>query len=286
VPESLPHQGFRELPPPYDGVGTALTRGRQRRRRRLALQVGAGLTTVALVVAGALAVGGSAGLNAQDRLEPAHGTGLVPSVSSAQPSAPSQAAKENPSPAAPVVVTAASTGSPSPTASRNDVPTRPQPYRTPALSRSYTPARALSASPSVSVCGGNYAGGTDGVGKTRANWCVDERVSRSAGGLNLVVELCRDESGAGELTFSGAREVEIVVQHGNREVWRWSVDHPQTGPGHALSTPATACWTWTAPWTTVDQHGRALPKGDYTMLATTQAAEVATFPSDAVAFSV
>lgn len=286
MPDHLPHHGFRELPAPSGGAHAAVARGRHLRRRRAALQLGAGLTTLGLVVAGALAVGGSQGLSAHDRLIPGHGTGLVASATPTATSPLSAPATVSTPPASANRATTPPPSRPSPSTTPAAGPARTLPYRTPNLRRTYASPKTLSASPSVSVCGANYSGGTDGAGQTRADWCVDERVTTSTHGRDLVLELCRDQSGAAPLTFRGAREVDIVVRRGEREVWRWSVDHPDTGPGHTLDTPSTACWTWTAPWTTVDQHGRPLPRGDYTMLATTQASGVATFPSDAVAFSV
>lgn len=289
--EHLPHHGFVELPVPAGGVNAAVARGRHLRRRRTALRICAAVATTGLAVAAALSFGGSPGLGARDRLVPAHDPGLVPGptptvTGAARPGAATSGSRPSsplPSPSAPAQQPQGRP-SPSPRVAGGSVPETP--YRTPALTRTYTPPRPLSASPSVSVCGANYAGSTDGTGQTRANWCVDEQVTPSARGRDLVLQLCRDQSGAAPLTFPGGREVEIVVSRAGHEVWRWSADHPDRGPAHTLDTPATACWTWTAPWTTVDQHGRPLPAGAYTMLATTQAAEVATFPSDAVAFSV
>lgn len=287
--EHLPHQGYHELPAPAGGVRAAVTRGRTLRRRRTALRLCAGLATTGLAVAGVLSLGGGPGVAAHDRLVPAHDPARVtepsvPAAPTSSPALPALASAPAPSSAPPTATP--QQGRPSPSAQPPAGHGGLSPYRTPALARTYTAPPPLSTAPSVSVCGANYAGGTDGTGQTRANWCVDDRVTPTERGFDLVLELCRDQSGAAPLVFSGDREVEIVVSRAGREVWRWSVDHPDHGNGHTLDTPATACWTWSAPWTTVDQHGRRLPPGSYTMLATTQAAGVATFPSDAVAFSV
>ena len=69
-------------------------------------------------------------------------------------------------------------------------------------------------------------------------------------------------------------------------VWRWSTGHPTSHQPHALTTPAGACWTWTAPWTDVDAAGRPLAAGTYTLTVTSRASEVADLPDETGTFRV
>lgn len=279
--DELPRRGFTPLPPPLAGMDTAVRSGRRLRYRRRA---GVGALAVA-AFAGGLTLSGGVRLTGQDQLVPAG----VPSRS-ATPTE-TVVAGAAPRPVLSAQPAASSTTTPSaalPQATVTPSPTRGSlsPYRTPELTRTYMPPPALSTPGSVRVCGGTFTGDTEGSTQSRTSWCLTTQAITTKRGHDLRLTLCRDQTGPGTMTFSHGHEVELVVRRGTREVWRWAAGRPDTGAAHTLQTPATACWEWTAPWTDVDQHGRRLPKGSYSVLAITQAKQIPTLPSDAVAFTV
>lgn len=278
--DELPRRSFTPLPPPLAGMDTAVRSGRRLRHRRRA-----GVAALAVAAfAGGLTLSSTVRLSGQDQLVPAvvPSRSATPAATLVAGTAPRQVLSAQPS--------ASSTSTPStarPQATLTPSPTRGSlsPYRTPELTRTYTPPKALSASPSVSVCGESFSSDDQGT-TSRTNWCVSGQALATKRGHDLRLTLCRDQTSAGTMTFRQAHEVDFVVSRNGRELWRWSADRPKEGAAHTLQVPATACWEWTVPWTDVDQQGRRLPKGTYSLLAVTQAAEISTFPSDAVAFTV
>ena len=252
---------FVPLPPPPDGLSSAIGEGRRRRRRRVAATSTAAVT--ALVGVLALTVLTSTG--GTDALEP-----LPPAVTEPDPTAsPSEPAP----PPSPTSTTAgspqlaasgpAATRSPSPAAAAPAATTAPSPapqpepggYRTPDLVRTYVgpPAQAR-------LCGAAYSNDSS---TGQVGWCVAAGAERTAEGADLVVEVCRDGATAGLLTFGTDHEVDLAVLEDGRTLWQWTVGRTAADDEHVLSGEPGGCWTWRAPWTGVDQDGEELEAGTY-----------------------
>jgi hypothetical protein len=111
-------------------------------------------------------------------------------------------------------------------------------------------------------------------------------VSPTARGHDLAIEVCRDSTGDGTMTFSRRNEVDLVVSRGGTAVWRWSTDHPDERAVHTLAVEKNSCWVWTARWTDVDARGRALASGSYTLSVTAAARELSGFTEKTETFEV
>jgi hypothetical protein len=115
---------------------------------------------------------------------------------------------------------------------------------------------------SARICSPAYS--NDGSGR-QVPWCVHAAVQPTSDGMVLEAEVCRDGTTAGRLGFDTDHEVDLEVLDEGRVLWRWSVGRPPVNAPHALDTAATACWSWSAQWTGVDQRGDDLEPGSYTL---------------------
>ena len=134
------------------------------------------------------------------------------------------------------------------------------------------------------LCGesiSNDSGGSSaGVG-----WCFNAASHTVADGVELSIMICRDDTGGGTLNYRSAREVDIVVRHGDKTVWDWAQDHPDHPRAHQLTAAANGCWNWALTWAGNTRSGAAAPHGNYTFVATTTARELSAYAPRAVDFS-
>jgi hypothetical protein len=295
----LPSRSFTPLLPPPAGALTAVSAGRGiRRRRRLA---GAGAAAASLVlVAGVVAASGAGSPHAEDQLVPAGGSthspeaqpptlidGRAPATARGGGIAPQPRPMEGTS-AATGNALGSTAGQTSQSGSGSSGGTSG--YRTPALRRTYKPGSGPSVpttqqGPSPRVCGAQVYGDDDGFNSS-SDWCLAPIVTTTSRGHDLTVQLCRDSTSSGQLTFARTREVELVVRAGSRTVWRWSTGQPDAAHRHTLDAGADGCWLWTAPWTDVDARGNRLPEGSYTLLVTASATEVTALGAKETSFQV
>jgi len=97
----------------------------------------------------------------------------------------------------------------------------------------------------------------------------------TAAPYDLQALVCSYRTGLTLLHYTGRNEVDLKVLAKGHEVWRWSRWHPDGGSPHTIGVEANSCTAWTFSWTGVDNQGRTLPKGSYTLQATFLAGELA-----------
>jgi hypothetical protein len=288
----LPERPSYGPPPPSAGALGAISTARHRRRRNRAL-TGGGLAAAVVAVAAAAVLGGGTHALSEDRLEqvatpsPEASASTAPSPSSpAASSAPSGSTGGEPAasgepgsgPASPAPSSPGGSG-----ATAAPQPTQQPGYRTPDMTRTYGPARTAPAG--AAVCG-TTTFDDDGQGRT-SGWCFTTEVGEpTPSGRRLLLRICRDDTGPGSLTYGDGLETDLAVLSGQREVWRWSADRSFPEQEHALPAERRYCYTWSVDWTQVDGSGRRLPAGDYTLLATSRAHEVAGTPSHKESFRI
>jgi len=281
VTTGLPEREFHELAPP-EGGALAVRREAGRRRRRRAVLTSAG-TAVGLL-AGVLLLQGSG--------QPGRESLRVTDLPTSDPSA-SPASLASPEPSAgttraagPGSSAAPQAGQPVPSATADPRhPSTPAtvPYRSPELVREY---RDRAVTGTVSVCSGSSSTTGDGGLQSTVNWCQSAVAAPTARGHDLVGELCRDGSSDATLTFPRQQEVELLVRRADGTVvWRWSTGHSDAPDGHTLGVARDHCWSWTAPWTDVDDDGRPLPEGTYQLVVRSRADELRGAPEATVTFT-
>jgi hypothetical protein len=295
----LPSRAFTPLPPPPAGALDAVHGGRGIRRRRRITGAGAAAASLVLL-AGVVAANGTGSNHAEDQLIPARKP-----TSAALPTPASAVAPPGTSPvtgpgntqavppgSAGAGGAVASTGPAPATRAEGDKAanrTSPTGYRTPTLRRTYRPAPPPSPStqqgPGGRLCGASYNDSQNQTALT-TDWCLTPIATASTRGHDLTVEVCRDTTGPGRLTFSRQQEVDLTVTSGNRIVWQWSRDQPNAAGKHTLDAAADGCWSWTAPWTDVDAGGRRLAGGSYTLIVTSSAAELQALGPKRTTFSI
>jgi hypothetical protein len=119
-----------------------------------------------------------------------------------------------------------------------------------------------------------------------SSWCVTPYAVRTSDGHDLRIEVCRDSTGPGALSFGRRLEVDLVVLDGTKPVWRWSAGQPDATAPHGLDVGTDGCWSWTAAWTDVDAAGRPLDPGGYTLSVASTARELDGYPPQDVTFRV
>jgi hypothetical protein len=293
----LPRRPYSPEPLPPDGLHD-VRREAHRRRRVRAIRVSAGgAATVAATAAIVVALTGATG--GADVLRP-----LPPAVGHDRTTTPSPAPaldrhKSSLGPAAgsPTeragIASAGSTArggavvlgdSPSPGAD-NSAPgraaaaARPQPQ--PQLSR----YRSTYVDPpgSARLCGNQTYGDAHGV-ENSFGWCLAALIDKTGSGERLTVQLCRDSTSGGRLSYTGSREVDLTVRQGSSVVWRWSRSHPGRPDAHTLSAPKNGCWNWSLVWPDINQHGASAGHGTFTFVARTTASELGAQPTQSLRF--
>lgn len=290
----MPRGPLLELAPPPDGLEVVRREaGRRRRRRALGVALAGG---GAVVVAAALAVGsGGAGLAVLQPVEPA--VTPTPAVSaSPSPHHPEArhatsagdrhgSSQRRPADRLPAGAGASGGGS---DATRSGATTTTSGTRRERAVATYSPeirlVRSSSRRTQPTVCqGSTYSdGGRLGYG---VGWCLTGAATPVADGVRLAVQVCRDATSDGTLSFDSTREVDLSVQRGSDTVWEWAKARPGTPDSHQLATPANGCWTWSLVWPGVDQSGGAAGHGSFTLVAQSTAHELSGMPDETVSFT-
>lgn len=267
----LPRRPFRDLTPPPQGLESVRTAARRRRTTR-AIATGA-TSAVAIVAFAVFALSDSKSNGGFDRIGPAHEATSTPIVDlpTQSPTPPAGGVGTDPaSTSSPVPVAE----SPRPTPAATGIVDNGTPgpsYTTPAMSRTYHAAIQTS---QATVCGTSISGDSVGHPTTGDGWCTDVSTTTVGSGVDISYEVCRDATAAGSLTFKTNLEADLTVSHFGTVVWRWSKDHPAYDDVHAVDFAKSTCWNWVVHWTAVDQHGRKLDPGHYTLLGTSHAPEL------------
>jgi hypothetical protein len=93
--------------------------------------------------------------------------------------------------------------------------------------------------------------------------------------MDLIGSVCSYDTSSVLLHFDTDVEADVaVLDSKGHELWRWSREHVTTADPHTVSLGTGECWDWTTRWTGVDQRGRHLPAGTYTLRATSFAREL------------
>lgn len=276
---------FVPLDPPPDGLSSVLVEGRRRRRRRTAATSTAAVTALAGVLALTLMPPGGG----TDSLRPMPAApGVLPTSSPTAtallPSPGSLAGTPQPTAPGQVVPTTGAASSPAtssrpPSTAPSPAPTpAPGGYRTPDLVRTYAgpPARAR-------LCGAAYSNDSS---TGQVGWCVVASTERTARGVDLLVEVCRDGTTSGRLTYDSDHEADLAVLEDGRTLWQWSVGRTAVDDSHELTAEPGGCWTWRAPWTGVDQSGEPLDGGTYLLRARSLADELTDLPPTDAEFTL
>jgi hypothetical protein len=268
----LPRRPYLEQLPPPDGLGS-VRREAARRRRRRAVRVATGGVTAAIVTAAALLVGGGSDGDAILRPAPAAPVTGIPTPGGVA------APHGKVAPHSHVTVTRPGAG--------GDVAVTPV---SGAAARAGRQAPAsMTAQVSLTRARSSYTGaprfcrtGDSAEGNTvhpGANWCLAATAVRTSDGERLSLQVCRDSTSGGSLTFGSSREVDFVVKRAGTTVWSWSHAHPGSPSHHTLTAPADGCWNWTLVWPGVDQSGRAVGHGSYTVTSNSTADELYAGPA-------
>jgi hypothetical protein len=94
-------------------------------------------------------------------------------------------------------------------------------------------------------------------------------------GSGVQATVCSTETNTVSLSYASAKELDIVVRDSNRDdVWRWSVGRSFAAQRHTLRLDSGNCLYWTTEWRKVDQQGRSLRPGTYTVRAEFAAPEL------------
>jgi len=267
----LPRRPYVELPPPPDGLASARRAGVRRRTRRTVAAFTGGVGAVAVVVVVILMLGGGRGV-AMLRPAPAPPATQVPAPGTSH---------------APAVLAGHHGGPVSPGPGQQAVGSRPLTASSTAPSSSGSSSQHTSSRGAQvvlvrsqsrytgypRVCRNGPNANNESV-QPGNDWCLDAATTHTDRGQRLSLELCRDSTSGGSLTFATTREVDFAVTSGGKTIWSWSHDHPGTSSQHTVSATADGCWVWSLVWPGITQTGAAVGHGSYTLVATTTAQEL------------
>jgi hypothetical protein len=294
----LPQGPYVGAPPPSDGLAQVRQEALRRRRRRLAGVVAGGTGAAVAAVVGFVLASGGGDLAVLRPAPPAGAPSPGPAPASHLRNAPDQ------KPQSPVhrrhnrrivaggdstttrssgtdgagTGTAARTGSGSAYAPGRDTPAITlQRYRSTNTSDAL-PKEATLCSESA------YSDGNSNL-HTEYGWCFTAVAKAAPAGERLTLQLCRDHTGGGTLSYPTSREVDLAVQRNGKTVWSWAPGHPGHPDRHTLTAPRDGCWNWSLVWPHVDTAGKTVRHGTYTLVATTAATELQAEPSSTARFS-
>ncbi|HET7309834.1 MAG TPA: hypothetical protein VFJ17_00750 [Mycobacteriales bacterium] len=291
----LPQRPMVELAPPIDGLEQV--RGEAGRRRRRRAGVAAASLTTAAGVAVVLALSGAAG--GVDMLEPAppagHGidspspSATAPHVLTLFPAARHRhhAGERTTASGQHAKGTRVATGfgHGTSTAPSGTVASTPPPSRQVAGTSGPTLTRWQSTyTGATRECTGSTYGGGDGTLQSAVGWCAAVTATPLSHGVRLQLQLCRDSTGGGTLTFSGTREVDLAIRESGRTVWDWAKLHPGSAGTHQLSAAANGCWNWSLVWPDETQSGTSAGHGTFTFVGTSTANEMKGAPEYSTTF--
>lgn len=279
----LPQRPMVELPPPIDGLDQVRGAAGRRRRRRAGV-LGASLTTAAGIAVVLSLSGGPGGLAVLKPAPPA-GPGLVQPSPTATGAVGVDPAKRHQHVAARRPSTRGQQPGHAAQVSRSGQgtdmqpppPTDVAPESQGQVSRTQQPTLSRWQSTytgGARECTGSTYSGPDGTFESAVGWCATAIATSLSDGVRLHLQLCRDSTGGGTLTFSGTREVDLEVRDGSRTVWDWAKLHPGSAGPHQLSAIANGCWNWSVLWPDVTQSGAPAGHGVFTFVGTSAANEM------------
>lgn len=257
--------------PPLGALASAVERGVQLRRRRLAVTGGAS-TAVAASVVVAFAVFAGGGTSDTVLQQPARtGPEANPSVAASRgplAAPPSQAGAALGTQGAVTTgsetqPTAASAPKATPRPTKGASSTDRRPWHK-SVQRSYSGTQAGSVCQYPASSGDPYNHG----------WCVNEYNRGDVSGTNVAtvgVELCRQTAGitgSGTLTFPTSQELEVVISRAGKTLWTWSATQRLAKQSHAFTIEQAQCYRWTTTWNGTTSDGILLGAGEYTVTAT------------------
>lgn len=277
----LPRRPYADLDPPPAGL-EEVRRVALRRRRRRAIAVGLTGSATAAVVATLLVLTGSAGLDVLRTSQPVTGD---PHQASPNPSpAPHATASPTSVPNGPQAGVAVAPGGTARDSQPSGQSAEPSQRAAPApqLVRTYGPRPKAPGDLAV-ICGAQSS--SDGnTAQTETDWCLSAVTKAVSGGVRLTVDLCRDSTSAGTLTFPTTAEADITVQRGGKVVWDYAQAHSSHSFRHVLDAAADHCWDWSVVWPDITQTGASAGHGTFTFVATSYAQEVQAGPTQSVSF--
>jgi hypothetical protein len=107
-----------------------------------------------------------------------------------------------------------------------------------------------------------------GPGEPLGLTCRSAEVVRGPGEDGYVVrfQVCPTSTARFDLHFATEAEVAMrVLDSGGRPVWTWRPAAPYADNPHVLVSEVGACWLWETPWRQVDDAGRPLRDGRYSL---------------------
>lgn len=276
---------FPHIAPPRDGLVQAMATARSRRLRKASASSGASalaLTLVAVLVGSSgrstltqqptpeqpavnlhvVPDGGQDKTRTTDRpnvLTPLTGSGAGTTTSAARPSTASAVVANQPSTALDLSRD-----------QRGVAGSRTSPHVTgPMKSEQQT------TSPSDVACPVNKSASGQDVVCPEAFASAQYDSNSKVTGYQLETYVCNYTTRSYQLSYASARELDVVIRDSkNQVVWRWSLEHPDRDQPHTVTIPTGGCWYWETYWALVDQQGRPLPKGSYSMVSLQQATEL------------
>jgi hypothetical protein len=254
---------FVPVAPPADGLRLAFVAARRRRNTKAGAAGASGLLAAMLVLATA---GGSGDRTLlQEPLPPAHGgLGVVTGVAPAPAQTPALVRPAG-DPRAPVLVASDRRAEPLAAA-----PARPAPLgqgngrgRVQAAGLR-TGSGPMSRDYSYSTGGGDLICPARKQQQGERGLCADLSAYQPSPGVTRVTaEICNYDTSAATLTYETARELDVTVRRGGKEVWRWSAGRSFEATPHALTLPVGECLMWSTDWTQSDHRGEPVAKGSY-----------------------
>ncbi|HET6909499.1 MAG TPA: hypothetical protein VFH54_09190 [Mycobacteriales bacterium] len=280
----LPRRPFLEVPPPPGGLDDVRRAARFRRRRRAAVAAG-GSSVLAVVVVLVMLLGGGGGVDVLKTVQPA----VTPTPAAGSPAISAPATPHSvrpagtPASAEPVGQAGTLGGA---VASTGAVHSSPAAVSQPQLVRTQ---RTDTGAGQVEFCSESVnvdapASQPSVEHNQEVGWCFAAVAHRVTSGEQLTVDLCRDSTGSGTLTFDTTREVDLTVQRNGKTVWDWARDHPARSDQHQLTAASHDCWDWTLVWPDINQSGANAGHGTFTFVATSTAKELSTGPTQTTTF--
>jgi hypothetical protein len=273
--------GFVPVAPPADGLRLAFVAARRRRSRKAGAAGTAGLLAAVALFASTGGTGDRALM--QEPLPPSSTTGLgivegagEATAAPTSTAAPAPVDLQSPDPNAHLAVgQARSTG-------RNGTTTVEQPQQSTGGSSHGVRAQSTKPVSGPMTRSASLGYPNDLICPARKQQerqrglCSDIYVTNSAQGtMTVTAEICNAGTATDLLSFPTARELDLTVRQGTREVWRWSTGRHFAATPHEITIGTQECVMWSTEWSLVDSKGARVKAGDYTIVAAFEAEELA-----------
>jgi hypothetical protein len=269
-----PHDvSFRPVAPPAYGLQRAFVAARRRRAAKAGTTGAAGVLALVLA-ATALGSGGSPTLT-QEPLPPARdGGSFVGGLQATD--APTPPAADQPATGAERAVASAGLGvapTPRPGAGRSLAPAPRGPASR--IERAQPRSGPMTRTLTYGYTGSDLACPASKRSGGGPLLCSDvSAYADSTGTTEVTATICNVDTVSETVSFPSARELDLSVVRGGREVWRWSQGRRFALDQHRVNIPVGQCLTWTTVWNQRDATGSPMPKGAYTFVAEFDAEEL------------